>query len=187
MKSWIVTAVVALAPALALGCGRHPQSTGAKAPAQTTEYHGQTEAQPTARQGAAARKTAGIALPSDAKLVASARTSDLRAFPELRRHAGMTQAQPQRGQTQAQRAEAARATDNVYVTKQSYRDAVQFFDNEAKKEGLKPLERNVTQTATGWTFKLPNGDVEDVIVRNTSPTTIETVRAHGPATLLTPR
>jgi hypothetical protein len=76
------------------------------------------------------------------------------------------------------------ATDSVYTTDKSYEDTVKFIDEQAHKgPGLEQLRRTVIPTATGWTLKLASGQREHIIVRNTQPTSIETLVAVGRAVI----
>lgn len=177
MKSFSLAALVALVGLSAFGCAHEEQK-----PAQPNQAQIQKQQQEQAHARAEARArtpAAGIPLPSDARLVASSTVEEIRAFPEL---AGQAQTQPQ-AVGQAQPAPEAitdvSATDNVYLTNKKYRDAVKFLDDQMKAQGLKPLVRAETPTATAWTVQLQNGTLENVVVRNTQPTSIETISAKG--------
>jgi hypothetical protein len=54
---------------------------------------------------------------------------------------------------------------------------VHFYDAMIKDGTATQLSRTVTKTSTAWELRLTGGARESVIVRNTRPTTIETVQA----------
>lgn len=108
-------------------------------------------------------------LPTGAKLVGSASAAEVRTFPEMSKTKGMT----------AEETVGARAIDRVYETNKPYKQTVAHFDKMVKSGQAEQMERTVTKTATGWSLKMPDGTVQNVVVRNTQPTTIETVQATG--------
>jgi len=67
----------------------------------------------------------------------------------------------------------------VYETDRVYKDAVGYYDGMVKGGTVTEVSRKATRTSTAWELKTPSGAYENVIVRNTRPTTIETVRAVG--------
>jgi hypothetical protein len=112
---------------------------------------------------------ASLELPSGSKLVGSVQAGELRAFPEMNKDKGM----------QTQDIVSMGALDRVYETKRSYKDAVGYFDSMVKDGSATELSRTVTRTTTGWQLQLPDGNAQNIVVRNTQPTTIETVQAVG--------
>ena len=119
---------------------------------------------------------ASVELPSGAKLVGMAQVDEVRAFPEMNKNKDTKTNKS----SQAARTEDivdTGALDRVYETKQGYKDAVGYFDSMVKKGSATQISRTVTRTATGWELQLPDGATQNIIVRNTQPTTIETVQA----------
>jgi hypothetical protein len=122
-------------------------------------------------------KTA-VDLPSGAKLVGTAQVDEVRAFPEMNKN--KMQAGTNKGTTETTRTEdivGAGALDRVYETNKPYKDAVGYFDGKVKSGTATQLSRTVTRTATGWELQLPDGSTQNIVVRNTKPTTIETIQA----------
>lgn len=109
-------------------------------------------------------------VPSGAKLIGSTSTTEVRSFPELAPKS-----------TENTQLVGARAVDQVYEAKKSYKDTVSFYDQLVKSGQADQLRRTVTRTSTGWMLQLPDGTLENVVVRNTQPTTIETVKATAAA------
>jgi hypothetical protein len=109
-----------------------------------------------------------VKLPSDVKLVATSEIAEVRSFPELNKNKEATTTEDTIG---------AGAIDNVYETQKPYREAVRFYDGMIKDGVATKLSRTVTKTSTAWEFRLNGGERQNVIVRNTRPTTIETVQA----------
>ncbi len=70
----------------------------------------------------------------------------------------------------------------AYQTSQSYRDAVAFFDRSLSTSGFRVANRAVTARATVWSLQGPGGERAHVAVRDTNPTTFETVEANRQAT-----
>ena len=105
-------------------------------------------------------------VPTGAKLVGSTSAAEVRAFPEM-----------SKTKTAEEEVVGARAVDRVYETNKSYKNTVGYFDKMVKNGRAEQMQRTVTRTATGWSLKLPDGTIQNVVVRNTRPTTIETVKA----------
>jgi hypothetical protein len=114
---------------------------------------------------------ASFDLPSGAKLIGTSEVKEVRAFPE------MSKATHKNVNKRMEDIVAAGAVDNVYETKQGYKDAVGFFDAMIKNGSATQTSRTVTRTATGWELQLSDGSMRNIIVRNTQPTTIETIQA----------
>jgi hypothetical protein len=71
----------------------------------------------------------------------------------------------------------ATATDTIYSTNKSYRETIAFFDKHVKSGGTEQQMKLEVPSATAYRLKLRDGEIANVIVRNTTPTTIETVEA----------
>lgn len=119
-------------------------------------------ASPAASKGA-------VDLPTGVRLVGTAQVNEVRAFPEMNKikHSA------------TEDIVSAGAIDRTYETGQSYKDAVDYFDGMVKKGSATALSRTVTKTTTGWELQLGDGSMQNIVVRNTKPTTIETVQAVG--------
>ena len=118
-----------------------------------------------------------ITLPAGAKLVATAEVDDVRAFPEQR--SSKAKAPPEA-------VVGVHAVDRVYETGRAYPDVVRFFDQQAAQSGNTQLERDATQTSTAWSIRLPQGEIVNVITRNTQPATIEMISGTGVAAEVAP-
>jgi hypothetical protein len=110
-----------------------------------------------------------VDLPTGVKLVGSAQVDEVRAFPEMNKTK----------HSATEDIVAAGAVDRTYETGQSYKDAVNYFDGVVKKGSATELSRTVTKTTTGWQLQLGDGSMQNIVVRNTKPTTIETIQAVG--------
>jgi hypothetical protein len=108
-----------------------------------------------------------LALPAGARLVGTAQVDEVRAFPEMNRR------RPESVHTED--LVAAGAVDRVYETAQPYAEAVAWLDATVARSQARLLSRTVTSTATSWELRLSDGTLQNVAVRNTQPTTIETV------------
>jgi hypothetical protein len=64
--------------------------------------------------------------------------------------------------------------DQSYDFDAGYRDAARFYDRAFA--GALVIERDRSETATGWLVRLDDGTIASVILRNTQPTTIEVQR-----------
>jgi hypothetical protein len=64
--------------------------------------------------------------------------------------------------------------DQSYDFDAGYRDAARFYDRAFA--GALVIERDRSDTATGWLVRLDDGTIASVILRNTEPTTIEIQR-----------
>jgi hypothetical protein len=115
-----------------------------------------------------------VMVPTGAKLVGSTSATEVRTFPEMSKNKSTT---PIVG---------ARAVDRVYETSKPYKTTVGYFDKLVKNGDAERLQRTVTKTATAWSLKMPDGTIQNVVVRNTKPTTIETVKAVGAAGTIAP-
>jgi hypothetical protein len=147
MQRWIATALVSLLPAAASAVGDTVSASDI---------------------GSATDTSKAIPLPPNSKLVGATEVDQIHAFPEMR---GLRTDKSSEGVI------AVSAVDKVYQVNRPYKDTVKFFDSQFKKPDVQQIERTTTQTATAWTVKMPTGDTANVIVRNTSPTTIEAVQA----------
>lgn len=124
------------------------------------------QAQPSSREvaGEAGGKAGSLVqVPPNAKLVGTSEVDEIRQFPE------------QKSGKPMERIVGVTAIDRVYESERPYADAVKFFDQEFQRAGYQQTSRTVTSSATAWVVRRPDGNVANVIVRNTSPTTIEAV------------
>jgi hypothetical protein len=64
--------------------------------------------------------------------------------------------------------------DRTFQSSWSYRDVVRFYDDDFRNRGVHVLGRSVAPEGITFRVRGPDGKVETVIVRNTTPTTIET-------------
>lgn len=172
-------AALVIAPALAFAQQNHAnqnqnqptQNQGTQS--QGTQNQAMPNQQPSTAQGntQAQDATTQRLLPTDAKLVGAVESTDIRAFPE----------QMPKGQNSANIEKDAvvgvGGIDRVWTTKQSYKQAVSHFDQKLKSEGIAPIAKTTTQSSTAWNVRMPDGHVANVVVRNTQPTTIESVQA----------
>jgi hypothetical protein len=106
-------------------------------------------------------------LPSGARLIATSQLDEVRSFPE----------QSKDKHVRTEDTVGMGAVDNVYETDRAYKDAVGYYDGMVKDGALTEVSRKTTRTSTAWELKMKGGAYENVIVRNTRPTTIETVQA----------
>jgi|SRR6185312_9621401 len=171
MKKLAIVAgsMLAFAPALALA--DQPQQT------QTTQERTQTTQQKTQAQQQqqqtqqTQQKSQDIAsrrlLPKDAVLVGSSESADIRTFPE---QAASTKVEKE-GMV------GVGGIDRVWTTQQPYHKAVSAFDQNLKGEDITSLARTTTKSSTAWNLRMPDGNIANVVVRNTQPTTIEAVQA----------
>jgi hypothetical protein len=109
--------------------------------------------------------SATFELPAGARLWGSEQVSEVRDFAELR-------AKHQHG-TRTETTIPVKALDRSYTIGQSYHQAVRFFDVEFARADVLAVDRAEVPTATGWSAKLKDGRIAHVIVRNTTPTSIE--------------
>ncbi len=116
--------------------------------------------QPQQAEGA---KTSLVQVPPNAKLIGTSEVDEIRQFPE------------QKAGKPMERIVGVSAIDRVYEVQKPYADVVKFFDTQFQQKGYQQTSRAVTPTATSWTVRRPDGNVANVIVRNTSPATVETV------------
>lgn len=110
-------------------------------------------------------------VPTGAKLIGTASAAEVREFPEMTKNKNVT----------SEDIVGARALDRVFETHKSYKQTVGYYDKMVKNGSAEQIERTTTKTATAWSLKMPDGKVQNVVVRNTQPTTIETVQALGVA------
>jgi hypothetical protein len=110
-----------------------------------------------------ARAGALVQVPPNARLVGTSQVDEVREFPE------------QNGGKPMERIIGVSAIDRVYEVQKPYADAVKFFDAQFRQQGFQQTSRMVTATATAWVVRRPDGNVANVIVRNTSPSTVEAV------------
>jgi hypothetical protein len=119
-----------------------------------------------------------IKLPPDARLIGVEQVSEIRAFPELsngQTSGGATNASKKAAP--AAKVENVSASDSVYTTAKSFKESVSFLDKELESPELQPVVKTVTPSAVGYAVTLPSGKIAHVLVRNTKPTTIETLEA----------
>jgi hypothetical protein len=111
-----------------------------------------------------------IPIPAKTSLVASVAVREVRAFPE-----------DTSGDANGE-AIAVEGIDRKYVTSQSYRDTVRFFERSLAKTGFEAKPRMTTRTTTVWTVRCPGGETAHVAVRDTRPTTVEVIETSRSAT-----
>jgi hypothetical protein len=133
-----------------------------------------SENQPSAAgtQGQAEDVTAKKLLPKDAKLIGSVEQAEVRAFPEQ-----MSDTAKSTGKVEKEGVVGVGALDRVWTTKQAYKTTVSQLDRKLKGEGIEPIAKTTTTSATAWNVRMPDGHIANLVVRNTQPTTIETVQA----------
>ncbi len=110
-----------------------------------------------------------VQMPPKVSLVGESEVDEIRQFPELQRQGT--------NKMEKEKTVGVAAIDRVYSTRQDYNDTVGFFDRQFGQTGYQTLARTVTPSATAWSVRRPDGGVANAIVRNTSPTTIETIEA----------
>ena len=101
-----------------------------------------------------------ISIPPDSMMAGTAATREMRALPELPDVLPQTNVE---------------ATDQLYQTGRSYKDAVAYFDQEFRGKGFSVVVRNATQTSTAWHIARPDGKPATLVVRNTTPTSFEVI------------
>lgn len=125
--------------------------------------------------------TEQLKLPPDAKLIGVEQVDEIRAFPELengKTTGGANVNTANKGNMPpAAKVEGVSAIDSVYTTNRPFKDTVSFLDKEFESPDLQPMVKTVTPSAVGYAVTLPTGKVAHVLVRNTKPTTIETIEA----------
>ncbi len=165
MKIGIVLgAALAFAPAVALAQTNQAQQRNQQQ--MQNQQMIQNQAQKQNQQDLTTQKL----LTKDAKLVGSVESAEVRAFPE------------QMSKSSSQNIEkeglvGVGALDRVWTTKQSYRQTVSSFDSKLNGEGIEPIAKTTTQSSTAWNVRMPDGHIANVVVRNTQPTTIESMQA----------
>jgi hypothetical protein len=70
---------------------------------------------------------------------------------------------------------AGDASDELYQTVRSYRDAVTYFDRQFQHWNV--IVRRTTQTSVAWHLQRPDGKRATVVVRNTMPTSFEVIES----------
>jgi hypothetical protein len=116
--------------------------------------------------------TAQRLLPKDAKLVGTVESTDIRAFPEQ-----MAKSEKQSANIEKEGVVGVGGIDRVWTTKEAYKRTVSQLDQKLKGEGIEPIAKTTTQSATAWNVRMPDGHIANLVVRNTQPTTIEAVQA----------
>jgi hypothetical protein len=164
---FVVGAALALAPAMALA--DQPQNQPQHQNEQQMKQGAQGDK---ASDQATEDTTSQRILPKDAKLVGATQSTELRSFPEQEATNGK-----QSGQIQKEAVVGVGALDRVWTTKQPYQQTVKHIDQKLKGEGIEPIAKTTTQSATAWNLRMPDGHISNVVVRNTQPTTIESVTA----------
>jgi hypothetical protein len=123
---------------------------------------------PTGTMGQDQPKT-GVEMPSGAKLIGTSSAMEIRAFPELNKNKMAT----------GDELTGAKAVDRAYETNKSYKDTVSHFDKMVKDGQATQMDRTTTKSTTAWSLRMTDGTMVNVVVRNTQPTTIETMQAMG--------
>ena len=107
--------------------------------------------------------------PPNSMMIGQSKVDEIRAFPE------MSGGAPK----ELEKVVGMAAIDRVFESKSTYPDAVAFYDKQFNQKGYSTLARTVTPSSTAWTIRESSGPVAIAIVRNTSPTTVETVESAG--------
>ncbi len=115
-------------------------------------------------------------LPSDAKLVGAVETTEIRAFPEQ-----VGTSNQKASNLQKEDVVGVGALDRMWTTKMTYRDAVSHFDRSLKDENIQPIAKTTTVSSTAYNVRMPDRHIVNVVVRNTQPTTIESLSAAAAA------
>ncbi|MDB4970236.1 MAG: hypothetical protein JWN44_5925 [Myxococcales bacterium] len=161
---YVVGAILVLAPAMALARQDQKQQDQQKPSAMQND----TQSSQTPPAGATVKRI----LPSDAKLVGATQATEVRTLPEQSATNGT-----QTSKVQKEALVGVHAVDSVWTTKQPYAKTVNQIDQKLKGEGVEPIVKTITESATAWNMRMPDGHISNVVVRNTQPTTIETVQA----------
>jgi hypothetical protein len=111
-------------------------------------------------------------LPKDAKLVGAVESTDIRAFPEQ-----MAKGAQKSANIEKEGVIGVGGIDRVWTTKEAYKRTVSLLDEKLKGEGIEPIAKTTTQSSTAWNVRMPDGHIANLVVRNTQPTTIESVQA----------
>jgi len=165
MKIGIVFgAALAFAPAIALADNQAGQNQPPSSQTQD-QTQGQT-------QGQTQDVTTQRLLPKDAKLVGTVESADVRAFPEQMAKTGQKPANIEK-----EGVVGVGGIDRVWTTKTAYKRTVTQLDQKLKGEGIEPIAKTTTQSSTAWNVRMPDGHIANLVVRNTQPTTIESVQA----------
>jgi hypothetical protein len=104
-----------------------------------------------------------VQVPPNARLIGTSEVDEVRQFPE------------QKAGKPMERIVGVSALDRVYEVEKPYADAVKFFDTQFQQKGFQQMSRTMTPTSTAWVVRRPDGNVANVIVRNTTPSTVEAV------------
>lgn len=181
--AYVLGAALAFAPAMALANQGHDQNQPEQPHAtqdqnldqnqNQNQYQNQNQNQ---MQGQSANQnqpdlTTQKLLPKDAKLVGAVESADVREFPEQR-----SEQAKQSSRIEKEGVVGVGALDRVWTTRQSYKQTVSHFDQKLKGEGIEPIAKTTTQSSTAWNVRMPDGHIANVVVRNTQPTTIESVQ-----------
>jgi hypothetical protein len=189
MKIGIVLgAALALAPAAALANNQGQTNQGQNQPSQNQPAQNQAaqnqagQNQPAQNQAAQNQNQPSSAqsqdvttqrlLPKDAKLVGAVESTDIRAFPEQ-----MAKGAQQSANIEKEGVVGVGGIDRVWTTKAAYKRTVSQLDQKLKGEGIEPIAKTTTQSSTAWNVRMPDGHIANLVVRNTQPTTIESVQA----------
>lgn len=178
MKIGIVLgAALAFAPAAALANNNNqPSQNNQPSSAQTTQNsasaRGTTEGTQAENSQQGQDVTAQKLLPKDAKLIGSVESADIREFPEQ-----MGENAKQTGNIEKEGVVGVGGIDRVWTTKEPYKRTVSQLDQKLKGEGIQPIAKTTTQSSTAWNVRMPDGHIANLVVRNTQPTTIESVQA----------
>jgi hypothetical protein len=114
--------------------------------------------------GSAARAQSGMLdVMTGAVLVGRSDVDDVHAFPEM--------AATAEGRAVARTAPmvSRHAQDAAYESPLPYGDTVRYFDDQFARRRMRIMARTVTQTATAWTVRRPDGTVASIIARTTQP------------------
>ncbi|MGZ3428139.1 MAG: hypothetical protein ACXVCV_15895 [Polyangia bacterium] len=107
-----------------------------------------------------------VPTPPDARLLGTVETNAIREAPDLKG------ARVNRNRDES--LTGVRVLDQTWESDAGYRETARFYDRELA--GALLIERDRSETASGWLVRLDDGTIASVILRNTQPTTIEIQR-----------
>jgi hypothetical protein len=107
-----------------------------------------------------------VPTPGDAHLLGTVETDAIREAPELKG----ARINHSRDLSVA----GVRVLDQSYQCALGYAEAARFYDRALANALV--IERDRSDTATGWLVRLSDGTLASVVIRNTHPTTIEIQR-----------
>jgi hypothetical protein len=107
-----------------------------------------------------------VPTPADARLRGTVESDAIREAPELKG--------ARINRNRDEHVGGVRVLDQSFSSDGGYGDAVRFYNRALA--GALTIERDRSDTATGWLVRLDDGTIASVVIRNTQPTTIEIQR-----------